>query len=468
MLSQSLHVIRSRVLKGTRAQAFAQAVQVFIRLAEVPLLLAFWGAQLYGEWLMLAAIPAYLSIVDGGFATATCRDMTMKSGAGDRQGALVVFQSTWLLLLLVSFIVFQLTYSLTALAPITKWLRFSAMNASDTQAVLLLLVLHVLVGFQGGLLHGGFWATGKYPSGMVFSAATQLLEFMGLGLAVILGGGPVKAAAGYLGGRVLGTILMWIGQRRTCSWLRYGFAHASLFELQRLAIPAFSSLAFPLGNALNIQGTRIVVGLALGPVAVAIFAPLRTLSNLGKQPSAIINRLIEPEMALAYGAADENLFARIFFKSCQLSFWGFLLVALVIGAGAHWVFPVWTSGKVVMEWSTFILLLVAVLINSLWFTALMVPYATNRHARISVFYMLIYGGGSFLIAYFSSKGFGLNGTAAALISVEAVMALIVIRTALKMVHVDLCQWAVSVIKPPLSLMNHAAALFHGKTSIIPT
>ncbi len=58
--------LKDRLLKGTGAQAFGQGVQIFIRLAEVPLLLAFWGTQLYGEWLMLAAIPVYLSIGHGG------------------------------------------------------------------------------------------------------------------------------------------------------------------------------------------------------------------------------------------------------------------------------------------------------------------------------------------------------------------------------------------------------------------
>ena len=144
--------LKERLLKGTGAQVFSQVVQIFIRLAEVPLLLAFWGTQLYGEWLMLAAIPAYLSIGDGGFATTACRDMTMKSGAGDRQGALAVFQSTWLLLLAVSLVAFLLAYGFAELAPLGRWLGFSAMTAADTQTVLLLLAAHVLIGFQRGML----------------------------------------------------------------------------------------------------------------------------------------------------------------------------------------------------------------------------------------------------------------------------------------------------------------------------
>ena len=76
--------MRERLLKGLGAQGFSQAVQIFIRLAEVPLLLSFWGTQLYGEWLMLSALPIYLSISDGGFAGPACREMTMRSGEGEK------------------------------------------------------------------------------------------------------------------------------------------------------------------------------------------------------------------------------------------------------------------------------------------------------------------------------------------------------------------------------------------------
>jgi len=447
--------LRGRLLKGTGAQAFLQGVQIFIRLAEVPLLLAFWGTQLYGEWLMLSAIPAYLAIGDGGFAGAACRDMTMKSGAGDRQGALAVFQSTWLLLLTVSIAVGLLAYGFVEVAPLAKWLGFSAMNDRDTGLVLLLLVAHVLIGFQGGLLDGGFWVSGRYPFGMSLQAVTQLLEFLGLGLAVILGGGPVQAAAGYVIGRVLGTGLMWIGQHRASSWLWYGFAHASLSELRRLTAPAFASLAFPLGNALNIQGIRLVVGLALGPAAVAVFTPLRTLSRLAMQPRGIIDRLIQPELAIAFGASDLSLFRRLFTRSCQLAFWGCLIACLFVGASGYWVLPIWTSGKVVMHWPTFILLLSAAFVNGIWFIALMVHYATNRHGWIAVFYTVIYGAIAFGLGYLGATFLGLAGAALALLVVETTMSVIVVRSALLMTGVDMSEWAWAVLHPPHEVIARA-------------
>jgi O-antigen/teichoic acid export membrane protein len=458
--------LKSRLLKGTGAQAFGQAVQILIRLTEVPLLLAFWGPQLYGEWLMLAAIPAYLSIGDGGFATTACRDMTMKSGAGDGDGVIRVFQSTWVLLLLVSAATALLALVFVKTAPLSHWLGFKTMTEGQTQVVLLLLVTHVLVGFQGGLLNGGFWVAGRYPLGMTFGALTNLLEFSGLAAAVALGGGPVQAAAGYLVGRCLGTGLTFAGHRRVTPWLRHGLSRASLKELRRLAAPAFASLAFPLGNALNIQGMRLVVGLALGPSAVAVFVPLRTLSRLVIQPRGVVNRVMEPEMAVAYGAKDRALFQKLFFKSCQMTFWATLTACAALIPATFWIYPTWTAGKLTMNWTVYLLLIAGCLLNGVWYTALMVPYATNRHVKIAAYYTAIYGGAAICLGYFWTKWMGLTGAALALAAAEGAMAVVVVRKALLLTQTIHTEWMQTVFVPPRDVFVQAASILRNPRSSI--
>ena len=455
--------VRKRLLKGLGAQGFSQVVQIFIRLAEVPLLLSFWGTQLYGEWLMLSALPIYLSISDGGFAGAACREMTMRSGEGERNRILAVFQSTWVLLIEVSIVTVILAIGFLQFVPVKDWLGFSIMSGAETEMVFLLLVVHVLVSFQGGLLHGGFWIAGRYSNSMYFIALTQLMEFAGLAIMVVLGRGPVQAALGYLIGRMMGTGLMWMGQRKVSSWLKHGFEHASWTEIKRLATPALSSLAFPLGNALNIQGMRLVVGIVLGPSAVALFVPLRTLSRVVMQPANIISRLIEPELALAYGSGDSSLFHRLFTKSCQLALWGCLAACIIIGPVSAWFFPEWTDGRLAILWPAYLLLLLGVLINSLWNTAMMVPYAINRHMHIAIYYILVYGVATVGMGFLGAASIGLSGAALALLVVEIAMAVIVIRITLQMGRISMVEWVKVVLKPFLNLFEKTVRAF-GKES----
>lgn len=459
-MSASPHVAR-RVAFGMGAQTYGQAVQMLIRLAEVPVLLHFWGAQLYGEWLMLAAIPAYLAIGDGGFAGAASRDMGMRSAAGDRAGALAVFQSTGWLLGLVSLAVFAIAFAVVRFAPLGDWLGFEQISASELNFVLLLLVTHVLVGFQGGLINGGFWCSGRYPFGMVLAATTQLIEFAAMVAAVALGGGPAQAALAYLAGRVVGTALTRLALRRATPWLRYGLAKASVAEIRRLAAPAFASLAFPMGNALNIQGMRLVVGVVLGPAAVAAFVALRTLTNFATQPRLIVNRLIQPELGLAFGAGNQALFNRLFFRGCQISLWAGMAVALALLLVGPMIWPSWTQGQVGLSCPLFLILLAAALMNTLWDTALMVPYATNRHGRIALIYLGVYGVGALALGYLGANMVGLPGAGAGLLVAEMGMACYVLPTALKMAGQRWRVWLSSTLQPPTFILSRAASTtFH--------
>ena len=444
---------RRRILKGFGAQGFSQAVQVFIRLAEVPLLLSFWGTQLYGEWLMLTSLVAYISIGDGGFATAACREMTIRYSAGDKDGAQAVFQSTWVLLIMVSIFIAFLAFGILQVVSLRDWLGFSVINDNEIKVVSFLLIAHLLVNFQGWLINGGFWVTGRYPNGMYLIALTELMEFIGFASVVIFGGGPVLAASGYLAGRLLGTGLILFGQLRVSPWLRYGVSYVSLAELRNLSAPAFASLALPLGSVLNIQGIRLVVGLVLGPSILAIFTPMRTLSRLVIQPRTIMNRIIEPEMALAYGTKNMTHFRNLFIKYSQLALWTCIGVCLIVGPGAYWIFPAWTGGKATIHWLTYILMLSAALLNVIWSSALIVSFATNRLGRITGLYSLIYGAVTIFFGYLCIVGFGLTGVAFALLISEFIITVLITRVSLKMVGMDAIEWAKAIVLPIFKLFD---------------
>jgi O-antigen/teichoic acid export membrane protein len=452
-MTKADRALLSRLTKGLGAQGYSQAAQIFIRLAEVPLLLGYWGTQLYGEWLMLAAIPSYLVICDGGFTGVTSREMSIRSGAGDRRGALSLFQSTWLLLLLVSLGFALLTFFAVQVTPLHQWLGFTVMDEPTVKQVALILVAYVLVGLQAGLVNGGFWCEGRYGMGMAMSVTTQLLEFGGLALAVALGGGPMEAAYGYLGGRIGGSFLMRIGLYRATPWLRYGWGAAKLSEVRRIAVPAFASLGFPLGNALNIQGMRLVVGLVLGPPAVAVFSTIRTLTRLAMQPSTVINRLIEPEMASAYGGNRTDDFRRLFNRSCQAALWISAASCIVLGVAGERVLSIWTHGKVFMDWPLYTLLLLSASINSIWYTALMAAYATNRHVRVALVYSVVYGGAAFGLAYVFASFSGLAGVGVALFLSEIAMAPYVLRKTLLLTEESWAAWLGQVGRPPWFLFR---------------
>src|SRR3984885_3900212 len=90
--------VQRRILRGVGSTALGPLITIVVQVISVPVFLHSWGAKLYGEWLILSAIPTYLAFSDIGFGNVAANDMTMRVAAGDRDGALVTFQSTWLLI----------------------------------------------------------------------------------------------------------------------------------------------------------------------------------------------------------------------------------------------------------------------------------------------------------------------------------------------------------------------------------
>ena len=84
------------LVKNLSANMFGQAVHLVSTVALVPLYLAAWGVDLYGEWLVLIALPAYfMATADAGFVPVSGNDMTIKFAQGRRGEMISIFQSAW-------------------------------------------------------------------------------------------------------------------------------------------------------------------------------------------------------------------------------------------------------------------------------------------------------------------------------------------------------------------------------------
>src|ERR1700693_3371692 len=138
-------VVRARLIRGLSATALSPIVTAVIQLSTVPCLLHFWGAAKYGDWLILSAIPSYLSLSDLGFGDASGSDMTMRVAAGDRHGAIETFQSSWVLLTLVSSFVGLLATAAVWAVPWHQWIKLSTITDAGASTVVLLFGAYLLV-----------------------------------------------------------------------------------------------------------------------------------------------------------------------------------------------------------------------------------------------------------------------------------------------------------------------------------
>lgn len=379
--------VANRILNGFVAHIYGQVVVIVIQLAGIPIFLHAWGVDQYGEWLILSAIPVYLSLTDLGFSQSAANAMTARVGRGDHSGALEVFQSLTALIGCAAMLGLLLVTVAVVTLPFGDWLHFSSIKSKEIQFVVWLLAAEVLVKLFDGVNHAGFRSQGEYALHFFIYYSTLLIQNVSIWVIVLLGFGPVAAAWCYLIVRVISLLLSSLALRIRHPVLPFGLIHARLATLKALIKPALANVAIPLALATNIQGMTIIVGTLLGPVALVTFNALRTLTRFANSMIQSLTQAIEPEFARAWGANSQTLLLRLFTESLGYEIWLALGSATFLIIFGDSILSVWTDGRVVMNEALFGWLLFSSVISVFWATSLALLKASNKHLRASLWYI---------------------------------------------------------------------------------
>jgi O-antigen/teichoic acid export membrane protein len=421
-----------------------------IQLIQVPVFLHFWSLPLYGEWILVNSIPTYLSFSTVGFGTVAGNEMTMLVARQDRDGALRVFQSCWWLIAGICSALIVLLSGALYLLPAARLLKFTNISESDTKWIIFYLGVSVLLGQLEQLLQSAYRSIGRYPYGSMLKSAFSVIAFGCIMVPVIMGRGPRAAALVFAAVNIFGTIFFSLLVKHDIPWIEFGWDHASFAEIRKLVAPAIAYMAFPIGNALNIGGSVLAVGYALGPIDVVIFSTARTVSRVALQMVQMVNSTFEPEMTLAFGARNIELTRALHRRACQLA----LIVAVCIVAAmmsfGPWFLTHWTSHHVPPSRGLLSVLLLVVVFYTLWSTSSTLMTSTNQHQRLAVYYMAATSIAC-VLCYLFARWFGLLGAAASLLIPEAAMNFYVLPACLIIAHDTLPAFLSSMLHYPPSL-----------------
>lgn len=409
-----------RLGRTLSAQAYGQVVTIVVQLALVPLLLHAWGADVYGAWLVLAAIPFFLTFSDLGFTFVAKNEMVMAVAASRPDGALRTFQSILALLGIALPLLFVVAALIIVVVDVRAVLRIDALGAGAVSGVLLLLAANVLLYQLFLLICGGIRAENRPASEAGWAATARLGEGAAIALAALGGRGVIAAAGAALLSRLLFIVLAshWLHVRS--AWLRFGFAQASVAELRRIAPLAFAYMAMPLGQALLIQGPVIIVGGTLGAAAVVVLSTSRTLARLGTSAGNMLNNSVVSEFSALAGAGDWTGFARLIRTQvgATLILGAVYIVALLVLAAQG--LRLLTHGNVVVEQPFFFILLLGVAAELFW-CALFTPIsAINRHGRVTLGFLII-ALITLAVGPVLSRAYGLTGIAVSVLAAQLVM-----------------------------------------------
>lgn len=376
--------------------------------------------------------------------------MTMLASAGDRDGALRVFQSCWWLIALICGVTAILLAPVLYFIPVGRMLPIHAISESDAKWIIFYLGISVLLGQFEQLMGAAYTCVARYPYGSFLKSMIALAAFAAMIIPVMLGYGPRTTALVFALANAAGTVTLGLFVRKDIPWIRFGWRHARFGEIRRLAGPAFAFMGFPIGNAFNLQGTLLAVGYALGPVDVAIFASARTVSRVALQMVQMVNNTFWPELSIAYGAKDETLIRTLHRRACQMAL--ILACAVVLGmlSFGPWFLTHWTGGHVPPSRPLLAILLFVVILYALWSTSSTLATAINQHQSLAAWYVAGTGV-TVLFTYILARLYGLYGAAASLVLSELIMNIYVLPNSLRISRDTFPAFLASMTEFPPSL-----------------
>ncbi len=409
-----------RIFSGTVANTAGIAMNALLQIVSVPVLVAAWGADGFGLWVMLTTIPTYFALTDLGFLQATTSEMAMLIARGERARAARVFFSSTVLIVVLALGVFLLA-ALIALGFAARDMLPEAEGV--TLSVLLALSAFSALSLLSRLPVAALRATGHYAKGtLAYDAMSTVEGFAGL-LVAAAGGGFDDVALCFLLIR-MATIMLLSGLLyRSAVWLRppvqrpgeaikgpvwqdvgssarenpaivarrmrggisqavlavgkpaVMMFHAAAFiarsidldEVRTLARPALAAMTIPLALALNLQGVVLIVGALLSPAAVAIYGPVRTCSRLLIQIVGTVNRATMPELSRAHAAERPDDLRRILKVNGLLLLLVLLPGTLVFALIGRDFVALWSGGHILPDRAFVASVALATLVHGCWY-----------------------------------------------------------------------------------------------------
>lgn len=374
----------------------------------VPVLLAAWGKQLYGEWLALSAAGASLAVLDLGMQNYVVNRLNRCHALGAPEEYARILHSGLLFSLTVSNLAAFAVAVALWMAPLDQWLHFSEISRNAAAWIALLLTVQVLYAMPQGLLLGIYRSIQEYPRSQMINNARFVMTLGGILAAVSLGGGPLSVAAVQLVALLLTCLFVTWDLRRRHPEIPLGFRQGEFKLALSFLVPSSSFLGIQLVLVGVLHGSTLLVNGLFGATLLVTFSTARTLSNLIKQVGATIQNAVWPEFTALEAQQRLLELRRIHLLVSKLVTFSAACSAVYLMVYGDLVLGFWTRGLVTYDPSLMAAFMVLALSQSVWLTSSVLLSASNRQKHVFAATLLA-GGTGLALGYALSIPYGMTG-----------------------------------------------------------
>ncbi|QWX83322.1 lipopolysaccharide biosynthesis protein [Cellulophaga sp. HaHaR_3_176] len=427
--------LKKRLVNNGLASILQKGVRVLEQLFLVPFFISAWGAAYYGEWLTLTIIPSVIAFSDLGFGTAAANSFVLSYASGDKQKAADISKTGMHIISLM--VLAAMGISVLAIFILNYFHVFekSLIDSQDAITAVSILILARLLNFYNQLIESYYRAAQKAALSINLLTVKAASNLIGGLLVLLLGYGVIEFALSQLIVIILFNIFYWLKGKQVLNLFSEYKGNKDKIILKNITKKGLGYLLFPAWQAIYFQGTTFVVRIILGPEAVAVFNTVRTLSRSVNQLLNIVSSSVFPELQYEIGQGNTEKAQKIYRFSIVSSFIIAFLGVIFLAFFGLWFYEIWTKNELIVPPLMWYIFVISILFNAFWWSSEPVFRAKNepyKFALTGVFSAII----SVVLTYVLSKFLGLTGVALGALSLDVLMALIILPLSAKMLQMS--------------------------------
>ncbi len=392
------------------ANIFNQLMVILTQIVIMPIMISALGVHTFGVWLVLAAIPAYLSISDLGFSYSAKSDMSVRMAAGDHKGAIETLSSVTALMTLVMAGFTVVYIGVTYLVGWTSIFDLKGMTLGDARTILLFGLVQI-ISYQAYMVSAAILRANRQPAlESFFSGILRLAESSALVAGAVITHNLVAAAACWALARLALTVLITFGTLVLIPALRPSMQAISRSRMVELFRPSMAFMLMPLANSFLLQGSTLLLSAGAGASVVAAFNIYRTVTRMGVSVGNTLNYTFVPQYSYSWGAKNTDAYFKLFRIHLSLLVAGCVAYLLVQAVGGKFFVDILSHHQIKLEPWVFGLMLVSAVLEMGWSVPLTLGSANNQVAFLTTIYVAL--AAVYLAGFSLTSALGMHSSAA--------------------------------------------------------
>ncbi|MBK1833638.1 lipopolysaccharide biosynthesis protein [Roseibacillus ishigakijimensis] len=335
------------------AVALGKLILAIRQFLTVPLLISAWGAEKYGEWLVISAIPTFIQLSNVGIGTSAATSIAIRSTKEDEKNAVTFTTSVFSIL-----IVFTAVILLVLI--VCPFFQSKEDDSSENIVIICCLLFAAFVRILTQPIQGWWNSKRKAYIGIIL---TQIFFIGEIGLYLFVWQNQTTSVD--LAIYIFLWSIIWLFSY--CSLLKkqkFKLFNVKSFRLKEVRALVGIGAGYQLSSvwqAVFFQGSILMANGLYGPIGASMWGSLRIFIRAGHQAIELISQTINPEIQVMTSNGQNAKVKRLVLRSAYLAFAVSLVMSLMFIFGGHQLFIYWTGGKFYLDkvtWNVFVLSLV--------------------------------------------------------------------------------------------------------------